>query len=122
MTTTNKVAYYVMLVIVSALFLFAAYPKLIADPMAVEGFAAAHLPVWFLYLVGALEVLGVIGLWIPKTQKWAAWGLMVIMVGAIVVNAITQPINMIIMPIVVGIALWYIAHLGKKRGMSAPTV
>src|SRR4051812_7303284 len=120
MTTTNKVMYYVLLVLVSVMFLFGAFPKLMADPMAVAGFAQAHLPVWFMYFIGIAELLGAIGLWIPKTQKWAVWGLMIIMVGAVITTAIFQTVSMAIMPLVVGIALYAINCLGKKRGMSAP--
>lgn len=120
MTTTNKVVYYVLLVLVSALFLFAAYPKLVADPAAVQGFAQAHLPVWFMYFIGICELLGVIGLWITKTQKWAAWGLLIIMAGAVITTVIFQTVGMAILPLVVGIVLWYILHLNKKRGAAAP--
>jgi putative oxidoreductase len=120
MTTTNKVVYYVLLVLVSALFLFAAYPKLIADPMAVAGFTQSHLPVWFMYFIGVVEVLGVIGLWIRKTQKSAIWGLMIIMAGAVITTAIFQTVTMAILPLVVGIALYGINCLAKKRGMMAP--
>lgn len=120
MTTTQKVIYYVLLVIVSALFLFAAFPKLTGDPMAVAGFTQAHLPIWFMYFIGIVEVLGVIGLWIPKTTKWAAWGLMIIMVGAVITTAVFTSVAMAIMPLVVGIVLWYITCLAKKRGVTAP--
>ena len=120
MTKTQKVMYYILLVLVSAVFLFAAYPKFTADPSAVQGFAVAHLPIWFMYFIGVCEVLGVIGLWIAKAQKWAVWGLMIVMVGAIVTTVIFQPVVLAILPVAVGVMLYFILSLGKKRGTNAP--
>jgi hypothetical protein len=119
MTKTNKVIYYVLMVLVSALFLFTAYAKLTGDAQQIAGFAQAHLSIWFMYFIGACELLGVIGLWIPKLQKWAVWGLMIIMVGAIVTTAIFVSVAMAILPLVVGVLLYFINCLGKKRGMVA---
>ncbi len=121
MTKTNKIVYNVLRVILTALFLFSAYAKLSGDPMQVAGFATAHLPVWFMYFIGAAELAGAIGLWIPKLVKWAVCGLQIIMVGAIVTTAIFVSIPMAILPLVVGVLLWYVCTLAKKgEGAAAP--
>lgn len=39
-------------------------------------------PLWFMYMIGALQVVGSIMLWIPKTRFWGAALFAVIMVGA----------------------------------------
>lgn len=36
----------------------------------------------FSYIIGALELLGAIGLFFPKFRMWAAYGLIGIMIGA----------------------------------------
>jgi uncharacterized membrane protein YphA (DoxX/SURF4 family) len=115
MTKTNKIVYYILLVIVSALFLFSAYSKLSGDPMQVAGFATAHLPIWFMYFIGVAELAGAIGLWIPKLQKLANCGLKVIMVGAVVTTAIFVSVPLAIFPLVVGVVLYYISRLAKKN-------
>lgn len=120
MTKTQKTVYYIVTTITSLMFLFSAYSKLSGDPMATAGFATAHLPLWFMYFIGAAEVLGGIALWIPKLQKWAVYGLSIIMIGAIIVTAIFVSVPMAIIPLVFFVFLVTILKLGKKRG-AAPT-
>ena len=119
MTKTQKIFYYVLLVVVSLMFVMSGYMKVSANPTSVEGFLSAHLPIWFMYFIGVAEILGGIGLWIPKLQKWAVWGLEIIMVGAVVVTVLNQPAWMALMPVLFGAALWYICKMGAKNG-SAP--
>lgn len=119
MTKTKKTVYYVLLVLMTALFLFTSYDKLSSDPMGIAGFAQAHLPLWFFYFIGVAELAGAIGLWIPKLQKWAIYGLEIILVGAVVTTAIFISIPEAIMPLVVGLVLWYVMRLGKQK-MSMP--
>lgn len=38
------------------------------------------------YISGAAEILGAIGIIIPKTQKWAGWGLIVLLIAVFPVN------------------------------------
>lgn len=40
------------------------------------------LPTWFALFIGACEVAGAVGLWLPRLQTLAACGLSVIMLGA----------------------------------------
>lgn len=119
MTKTQKIAYYVLTALLSLGFLFAAYPKLIGDSTAAQGFQAAHLPIWFMYFIGACEVIGVIGLWIPKLARWASYGLGVILAGAIVVTVFTNPIAYAIVPVVFAIVLWIAVRLRNKKGADA---
>ena len=120
MTKTQKIIYYVLNVLLTAVFLFAAYPKLVAAPEAIQGFAVAGLPVWFMYLIGAFEVLGAIGLWMRKTAPLSACGLIIIMIAAVIITAIFVSVTMAIMPLVVGIVLVIQLWLGTKHAASAP--
>jgi uncharacterized membrane protein YphA (DoxX/SURF4 family) len=118
MTTTQKIIYYVLLVLVSVLFLFSGYSKLSSDPMAVAGFAQAHLPLWFMYFIGAAEVLGAIGLWIPKLAKWATYGLYIILAGAVVTTIIFVSTVLALMPLATAIVLYIITRLRTKKSMA----
>ncbi len=115
MIKKQKIAYYILLVLISLGFLFAAYPKLVANPMSVAGFAQAHLPIWFMYVVGICEVLGVIGLWIRRTAMYAAGGLFIILAGAIVVTLIFSPPLLAIAPVLFAVVLFFVVKLGKVR-------
>lgn len=120
MTKTKKILFYVLTALVSLVFIMGAYPKLVADPMSVEGFAKAHLPLWFMYFIGVAEVAGAIGLWIPKLSKWAAYGLTIIMVGAIVVTVIFTGVVQAIVPVVIIAILWYINKLSAEKKAMMP--
>ncbi|MGB1000141.1 MAG: DoxX family protein [Flavobacteriales bacterium] len=54
-----------------------------AKPM-VEQFKEFGLPSFAVSLVGALEVLGAIGLWFPRFTGFMAIGLLLLMIGAII--------------------------------------
>ncbi len=54
-----------------------------AKPM-VEQFKEFGLPNFAVVVVGALEILGAIGLWLPKLTGFAAIGLFLLMIGAVV--------------------------------------
>jgi len=110
MTKTQKIIYYVLLVIVSVLFLVASYSKLTANAGAEASFTLAHLPIWFMYFIGIAELLGAIGLWIRCLQIYAATGLFIILAGAIVITAVFVSVPEALFPfgtaIFLGIILW----------------
>lgn len=101
----HKTAYYIALSLVSLLFIMAGIPKLLALPDAVQGFAVAGLPLWFVYLIGVAEILGAIGLWIPKIRRDAKLGLSLILIGAVVITAIFVGFLPSLFPLVVLITL-----------------
>jgi putative oxidoreductase len=116
MTKTQKITYYVLLVIVTLVFLMASVPKLLAEPQAAAGFAVAGLPVWFMYLIGILEIVGLIGLWIPSFMDFAVIGLSIILIGAIVTTAAFMSVPFALFPLAVFLMLLGIAYLGRHRG------
>jgi uncharacterized membrane protein YphA (DoxX/SURF4 family) len=115
MTTTHKIVYYVLKTLMSLGFIFAAIPKLMGDPMAVAGFAQAHLPVWFMYFIGCAEIAGAIGLWIPKLQRYATYGLFIVLTGAIVTTIIFVSAPMALLPAVYAIILGFILWSSAKK-------
>ncbi len=115
MTKKQKITLYVLRTLISLLFLMAAIPKLLAQPEAVQGFAVAGLPLWFVYFIGIAEILGAIGLWIKKTSLWATWGLGIIMIGAVVVTFEFVSKAEAILPLVVGLLLIVIAKLNTTH-------
>ena len=56
-----------------------------------KNMASLGLPGWFSYLISASELLGGIGLLLPRTVRLAALGLVVIMIGAVVMHATKIP-------------------------------
>jgi hypothetical protein len=103
----KPVALWIVQGLLAALFLFAGGFKL-ATPMA-DLARVSPLPAGFLKFIGACEVLGALGLLLPGLFRvrlgltpLAAAGLVVIMLGAVVVTAITQNVPSAMLPLVVG--------------------
>jgi putative oxidoreductase len=57
----------------------------------VKGFSGMGLPGWFVYLIAGAEVLGGIGLLMPRFVRLAALGLAIIMMGAVVMHTTKIP-------------------------------
>jgi len=67
-------------------FLAAGGAKLAGAPAMVAVFEAVGIGQWFRYLTGALEVVGAIGLLLPKYAFYAATLLTIVMVGAVLTH------------------------------------
>lgn len=80
MSKGQKIAMWVVTILLTALFLFAGSTKLLTPEKMLSQWVYAR---WFLTVVGVCETLGAIGLLIPRLAALAAAGLSVIMVGAI---------------------------------------
>jgi hypothetical protein len=96
-------------VLLAALFIFAGGFKLVAAP---EQMQPSTLPVAFLRFIGAVELLGGIGLIVPWATgirplltAYAACGLVVIMIGAVIISAIEMGVATAILPFVTGLLL-----------------
>ena len=80
MASTRKISTWIMVVVFAALFALASLGKLTGQATAM--FEAWGYPAWFATVIGVAELAGAIGLLIPKTTRWAAVGLALIMLGA----------------------------------------
>jgi hypothetical protein len=63
------IAVWVVSGLLTALFLFAGIPKLMGNQQAVEGFRGMGYPDAFRLFIGAAEMSGAIGLWIPASPS-----------------------------------------------------
>jgi hypothetical protein len=101
--------------LLALLFLFAGGMKLV---MPLEGMAGPiALPGWFIRFIGVTEVLGAIGLILPRLLRIrpvltpaAAAGLLIIMSGATVITVMGGAIAPALFPLVVGLLLVSIAY------------
>jgi putative oxidoreductase len=98
-------------ILLAALFAFAGLIKLAGVQAEVDAFAVIGLGQWFRYLVGALEVLGAIGLLVPRWSGPAALGLTGVMAGAIVTHlTVLPPAAFAVIPAVFAVVLGLIAR------------
>lgn len=114
----SRIALWIVQGVLAALFLFAGGFKLVM-PMA-DLARVSPLPPEFLKFIGAWEVLGALGLVLPGLFRvklgltaLAATGLVVIMVGAVVVTAMTLNLPSAGFPLLVAVLATVVA-LGRR--------
>ena len=107
-------------------FLMAGGAKLSGAEEMVQNFSRYGLPTAFMYFIGACEVAGAVGLWLTTTvigpwplRRLAALGLAIIMVGAVAMHAVHDPI-MNALPAAILLAL--LVFLFRAFGSSSDTV
>lgn len=100
--------------LLAGLFLFAGGAKLLlpVEPMA----AQSHLPGAFLRFIGICEVLGAVGLILPRRLNvmptltpLAAVGLVIIMIGATVITVMSGQIATALLPAVTAVIAGFVA-------------
>ncbi|BBG03656.1 MULTISPECIES: DoxX family protein [Pseudonocardia] len=92
-----------------------AVPKFYGDPYAVAVFDEIGIGQWFRYLIGAFELAGGIGLLTRRFAGPAAAGLVLLMIGAAVVQAAVLHGGLLVLtPIVLGLLAAAIAF-GRRE-------
>jgi putative oxidoreductase len=77
---------WVLCLLLAVFFLMIGGMKLLGKPIMVREFEQVGLGQWFRYFTGTLEVIGAVGLLVPKFSRWAALLLAVVMAGALVAH------------------------------------
>jgi len=96
----QSVSVSVLAVILALAFAGAGIAKLFSAPMMVAEFALFGYPQWFLYVVGALEVLSAIFFLLPRLRAVATAIVVCIMIGAIFSHVTHGQLGMAIGPLV----------------------
>jgi putative oxidoreductase len=119
MSKGQKIAMWVVSVLLAALFLFAGLPKLLMPGKMLSQWVYAP---WFLTVVGVCETLGAIGLLIPRVAALAAACLSVIMIGAVYTLVSVHMPKQLPVPIVVFIVLIWMAYMRRKEIKAQPAL
>jgi len=108
-------ALWIVQILLALVFLFAGGVKLMLPPEALQGPVA--LPVLFLRFIGVAEVLGAIGLILPGLLRIrpgltpvAAAGLMIIMIGATVINVVTAGAAVALITLALALLAAFVAY------------
>src|SRR5215510_10901112 len=106
--------------LLTALFLFAGSTKLILPIEVLTSMGSPNqivLPGWFLRFIGVAEVLGAIGLILPRLlnilprlTSLAAMGLVIIMIGAVSLTFAADGLAPALFPMVVGFLAGFVAY------------
>lgn len=119
---TNRglnIALWVLQVILALAFVGSGVMKLTGDEQSVLIFQEMGTDAWMPYLIGALEVLGAIGLLIPRLTRLAAFAFVALMVGAVISHLIWggPPALPIVLAVLAAVVAWgrtSAAPLGKR--------
>ena len=89
--SVRNIIAWILQALLAALFIFSGGHKLLDLAGTTTMFEGLALPGWFAGLIGGAEVLGGIGLLVPRTVRLAAMGLIVVMLGAVFMHATKIP-------------------------------
>lgn len=104
-----NIVLWIIQILLALLFLFAGVTKLLPIiPMPPPPPNTWMPPMWFLKFIGLCELLGALGLVLPGLfhrqqylTVWAAIGLTIIMIGAVVVSVMTMGAAAAVIPLIV---------------------
>lgn len=89
--SVRNIIAWILQALLAASFIYAGSQKLMALDGTMAMFGKLGLPGWFGGFIGVAEVLGGIGLLVPRMVRPAALGLIVIMLGAVFMHATKIP-------------------------------
>ena len=118
-----NIVLWIIQILLALLFLFAGVTKLLPIiPMPPPPPDAWMPPMWFLKFIGVCEVLGALGLVLPglfRRQQhltvFAAIGLTIIMIGAVVTSVMTMGVAAGVLPLIIGILCVFVAYGRSQR-------
>lgn len=116
----GNIALWGLQVVTAGVFVMAAVPKVTADPQAVAGFTAMGFGTVGMYVIGALEIAGAIGLLIPRLAGPAGLAFIGLMVGAVTTTLLMYGPGMVAFPAAVLVLVAIIAY--GRRGQTAALV
>ena len=121
-SNTKRITITAISILVGALFLFAGGTKLAPGGMNaryMEAFAGWGYPIWFMYVVGTIEVGGGLLLWIPAARFYAATLLACNMTGAIVTHLRAGEMANVPVPVILCLLCAWIAYATRPASRSA---
>ena len=113
-TGPQTVVLYVIIALLSAFFLYFGFTKVSSAAEPVALFTRYGLPTAFMILIGVCEMAGGIGLWIPRVSLLAAIGLIGVMLGAIAMHVIHDPLQNAVPAIIASVLLLIVIYLRRS--------
>lgn len=111
---TRNIFAWIITILLAAAFGMAGAYKLMGSEEMIQNFERWGLPTFTMYIVGILELLCVIGLFIPKTRMLAAYGIIVLMTGAAAIHLMNNEFSSVGTNLLLGGAAFGLAYLRRK--------
>ncbi|MGD9629634.1 MAG: DoxX family protein [Pyrinomonadaceae bacterium] len=111
MTKGKSIISWIIQILIAALFLMMGGQKLMGEAEVTANFARWGFPSFMQYIIGFFEVLGAVGLLIPRLAGLAATGLILILIGALATHLMHSEFGMAPVPVAVMILLGVVVYL-----------
>jgi putative oxidoreductase len=112
----RRIAYFVAIGLLVVLFAFQGGSKVFALDHEVKAFTERWgYPLWFMYVIGTLELMGLVGLMLPAFRPFAALGLIGLMVGAAATHIRVGEWFALPLPLVAAALAGYVAWHDRDR-------
>ncbi len=108
----KEIGTWVLAAALAVFFILAGALKLQGGPKQVDNFAHWGYALWFLYVIGAVETVGGIGLLVPRLTAYAALLLGGTMIGASLTHLVHNEMKAVPVPLVI---LGLLAVVGYAR-------
>jgi uncharacterized membrane protein YphA (DoxX/SURF4 family) len=112
---TKNIIGWSLAVFLGLVFAMSGATKLMGQEMHLQNFESWGFSFVFMYIIGALEVLGGLGLFIKRFRVLAGLGLAGLMIGGIGTHLVSNEASMIIGPLVLTILALTFAWLRKDE-------
>ena len=108
-------------ILLAVFYVLAASGKVMSRPQWIELFRKWGFPDRFYLIVGALELLGAVGLLIPRLTRYAAFALIVLMIGAAATHLINGEGLQVLRPLIFILFLALIVYLRRPSSSKQGT-
>jgi len=109
----KRVISWAVQILLATSYVLAASGKLMSRPQWIEMFRHWGFPDKFYLVIGALELVGAIGLLIPRIAGYAAAGLILLMIGAALTNLIHGDRFQVLRPLIFMVFLTVVLYLRR---------
>ena len=119
--STRNIIAWVLQVLLGLAFIASGFNKLRDLSATITMFTGIGLPTVLAYVIGGAELLGGIGLLIPRFTRLAAMGLVIVMIGAVFMHATKIPgglaggVPAIVLLVLLGVLLWLRQPVASTR-------
>mgnify|MGYP001801239690 CR=1 FL=1 len=110
----KKVGFYVALGFMSLIFFTSGIGKLISMEDWLVEWDIYGYPLWFMYVIGVLQVVGTVLLWVPKTRIYAAAMFIIIMIGAAFTHVAVGEFLPIIQNVILIVLSGFVILIGRE--------
>ncbi|AOE50908.1 DoxX family protein [Kangiella sediminilitoris] len=105
----------VVVLILLVIFLVSGSAKLMGLNFELEAFTRWGYPIWFMYLVGFIEIAAVVLLLIPKVSSIGSLVMAGVMAGAIATHMMHHEWLMLIVALAILVLTLYRTYLGREK-------